>query len=131
MYEEDENMERERELKHHLFIDADEDSWFLKSGNPLWTNAEMVEIEARRLMGLFPKLRYMALIFRSDNGWHLIFNKSRLTWPEMVAALCESRIEHHGHRHFSILLADDTLRVSKKPGKTSSPPRLWKVLHLG
>ena len=89
----------------------------------------MVEIEAKRLMGLFPKLGNTALIFRTDNGWHLRFNKSRLTWPEMAAALCESKMEHHGHRHFSLLLKDDTIRVSKKPDKNSHEPYLHACMR--
>lgn len=115
---------------HRLFIDADEQGWFLRSDNPLWTDCEMVRIEAKRLMGLFPKLGDTALIFRTDNGWHLRFNQSRLTWAEMVAALCESKIEHHGHRLFSMLLEDDTLRVSKKPVKNSQKPWLVEVIKV-
>ena len=118
-------------MSHRLFIDADEQGWFLRSVNPLWTDAEMVRIEAKRLLGLFPKLGDTALIFRTDNGWHLRFNKSRLTWPEMVAALCESKIEHHGHRRFSFLLEDDTIRVSKKPSKNSHEPWLREVIKVG
>jgi len=114
---------------HRLFLDGDETCWFLRSPNPMWTDAEMVEIEAKRL-ATSPKLGNIAIILRSDNGWHLRFNRSSLTWPEMEACLCASKMEHHGHRHFSILLEDDTLRVSKKPGKRSSPPRLWKVIKL-
>lgn len=118
-------------MEDRLFIDADENSWLLRSNNPLWTDAEMVKIEAKRLLRMFPKLGDEALIMRSDKGWHLRFNQSRLTWPEMVTALCESKIEHHGHRLFSILLEDDTIRVSKKPGKYSHKPYLWEVVHLG
>ena len=116
--------------KHRLFIDGDEQGWFLRSHNPLWTDAEMVKIEAKRLMWMFPKLGNRALIFRSDNGWHLLFTQSKLTWLEMVAALCESKIEHHGHRLFSILLEDDTIRVSKKPYKNSHEPYLVEVIKI-
>lgn len=118
-------------MRHRLFIDGDEYGWFLHSQNALWTDCEMVRIEAKRLMMMFPKLGDTALILRSDNGWHLRFNQSRLTWPEMVTALCESKIEHHGHRLFSILLEDDTIRVSKKPEKNSHKPTLWEVVKLG
>lgn len=118
-------------MRHRLFLDGDEQGWFLRSHDPLCTNAEMISIEAKRLLRMFPKLGDVALIMRSDKGWHLRFNQSRLTWPEMVAALCESRIEHHGHRLFSILLEDDTIRVSKKPDKYSHKPYLWEVVELG
>ncbi len=116
-------------MKHRLFIDGDESGWFLRSHDPLWTDPEMVSIEAKRLMQLFPKLGDTALILRSDNGWHLRFNQSRLTWPEMVAALCESKMEHHGHRHFSLLLEDDTIRISRKPDKNSFEPYLVTVIR--
>lgn len=118
-------------MKHRLFIDGDEQGWFLRSRDPLWTDAEMVKIEAKRLLRMFPKLGVTALIFRSDNGWHVRFNQSRLTWPEMVAALCESKIEHHGHRLFSILLQDDTIRVSRKPDKNSHKPYLVEIIKIG
>lgn len=118
-------------MRHRLFIDGDEQGWFLRSYNPLWTDPEMVSIEARRLLTMFPKLGDTALIFRSDNGWHLRFNKSRLTWPEMIAALCESKIEHHGHRLFSLLIEDDTIRISRKPEKLSHKPLLREVIKIG
>ncbi len=118
-------------MNHRLFIDADEDCWFLRSEDPLWTDVvEMLEIEARRLSFLFPKLGSVALLIRSSlNGWHLRFNKSRLSWPEMEAVLCESKAEHFGHRMFSQLLEDDTIRVSKKPSKPIKP-YLRKIINL-
>lgn len=116
--------------KHRLAIDADDDCWFLRSEDPLWTDTEMLEIEARRLSFLFPKLGSVALLIRSSlNGWHLRFNKSRLTWPEMEAALCESKAEHFGHRLFSQLLKDDTIRVSRKPSKPGKP-YLRKIITI-
>ena len=118
-------------VKHRLFIDGDETNWFMRSPSPLWTSPEMVEIEAKRLMTMFPKLGKIAMIFRSDDGWHLRFYQSRLSWSEMEAALCESRMEHHGHRVFSMLLEDDTIRVSKKPYRGSHEPYLLKVIKFG
>lgn len=117
--------------RHRLAIDADEDCWFLRSSDdPLWTDTEMLEIEARRLCFLFPKLGNEVLLIRSSlNGWHLRFNKSRLTWPEMEAALCASKVEHFGHKMFSQLLKDDTIRVSRKPGKPVKP-YLRKIIKI-
>lgn len=115
---------------HRLFLDGDEYNWFLHSLNPLWTDCEMVVIEAERLLRMLPKLGGTALIFRSDNGWHIRFTHSKLTWPEMEAALCQSKMEHHGHRVFSMMLEDDTIRVSRKPYKHSHKPFLFKVVKI-
>ncbi|GAI12729.1 unnamed protein product [marine sediment metagenome] len=91
-------------------------------GNPLWDSGlEMIELEARRLMNLYP-LGSKAVIKRtSDKGWHLRFPDSRLTWPEMEAILATIPIEHFGHRFFSMVTKDDTLRVGPKPDGTHEP----------
>lgn len=117
--------------QHRLLIDGDEKSWFTRTRNPLWTTSEVAEIDAKRLLRMIPKLGALAVIFRSDDGWHLHFPFSSLTWAEMEAALTESKIEHHGHRAFSMMLKDDTIRVSAKPYKNSHSPTLWKVIKLG
>lgn len=73
------------------------------------------------MMKLFPLGRKAVIKRTSGSGWHLRFPQSRLTWAEMEAALCSSIVEHHGHRWFSMILEDDTLRVSEKPDGTHRP----------
>lgn len=117
-------------MRHRLFIDADSDCWMLRQSNPLWDDGlEILEIEARRLMGLFPLGKKAVIKRSSGKGWHLRFPESRLTWPEMEAALCSSPLEHHGHRCFSMMLEDDTLRVSGKQGVHS--PYIVRIIEVG
>ena len=115
-----------------VFLDYDENSnWFMRRGrNPLWSNyIELIRFEAKRLANLFP-LGNIAVIMRSDNGFHLRFPKARLTQEQEESVMYES-MSHCGHVRFSILVEDTTLRVSRKPEKNSHEVWLREVIYLG
>lgn len=113
-----------------LFLDYDSGkSWVWQTG-PLWDNLlELVRMEAKRLSSIYP-LGDIAVIMRSDNGWHLRFPKAKLTRDEEESVMWAS-LSHFGHIWFSCLIEDTTLRVSKKPRKNSHEPYLVEILHLG
>jgi len=113
-----------------LFLEYDSGkSWIWRSG-PLWDDLlELVRMEARRLSTIYP-LGDIAVIMRSDNGWHLRFPKAHLTREEEESVMWTS-LSHFGHVWFSCLVKDTTLRVSKKPRKNSHEPYLVEILHLG
>ena len=120
-----------------LFLDYDgaphlNRGWFTYSyRRRIWeTNLEMVEIEAKRLMAMFPKLGKKALIYKSSDygSYHVIFPEARLTWEEVMAVLAEARC-HKGYKHFSLLVGDQTIRVSPKPKTKIPAPYLVKIVE--
>lgn len=113
-----------------LFLEYDTgQNWLLRT-KPLWDDLlELVRMEARRLAAMFP-LGDIAIIMRSDNGWHLRFPKAHLTRDEEESVMWAS-LSHFGHIWFSCLIKDTTLRVSKKPRKNSHEPYLVEILDLG
>lgn len=130
--------------KNRLFLDLDTgDGWLWKpwlrvpiwkdgwiwSTNPLWDDLlPLVRMEARRLAGLYP-LGDIAVIKRSDDGWHLVFSKAKLTKDEEIAIMWAS-MGHRGHIAFSQTVRDTTIRVSKKKGNYSHKPFLVEVLKV-
>ena len=106
-----------------LFIDLDTDK---NLENLLWSTPEDAEIEAKRLQQLIPNLG-KALIYRSDNGYHIIFPDAKLTRQQVEAIITLSQA-HKGWIYFSLLIQDCTLRISPKPVKGSHPPYLIKVI---
>jgi len=86
-------------------------------------------MEAVRLGKMFP-LGSIAVIMRSDNGWHLKFPKAHLTRDEEETVMWAS-MSHFGHKWFSCLVKDTTLRASKKPYKNSHEPYLVEILQVG
>lgn len=112
------------------FLDYDTGQGWLWRTGPLWDDLlELVRMEAKRLANIFP-LGHIAVIMRSDNGWHLRFPKARLTQEQEESVLYES-MSHYGHVWFSLLIGDTTLRVSKKPQKNSHETWLREVIYLG
>lgn len=113
-----------------VFLDYDDNSsWFMRERNPLWSSTlELIRIEAKRLANLFP-LGNKAIILRSDNGFHLRFPKARLSRDEEESVMWVSK-SHYGHKCFSSLVEDTTLRVSRKPEKDSHRPYLVEVIEL-
>lgn len=67
---------------------------------------------------------------RSDNGWHLRFPRANLTREQEESVMWTS-LSHYGHKWFSCLVQDTTLRVSKKPYKNSHEPYLVETIILG
>jgi len=107
--------------RHRVFLDVDVESklrrnWlFYRPPWELWDDTlPLVEFEVKRLRDIFPKLGKARIFRSSGRGW-LVKISANLEWKELEAILCESKAEHHGHRWFSILCKDDTLRVSEKP----------------
>jgi len=115
---------------NRLFLDFDSNSsWFTRTG-PLWDDLlELIRMEARRLANMFP-LGKIAVIMRSDGGWHLRFPKARLT-REQEESVMWSSLSHFGHVSFSCAVGDTTLRVSRKPYKNSHEPWLREVIKVG
>lgn len=117
-------------MENRLFIDIDTNSSYLWWADPLWDNLlELVRMEALRLGRRYP-LGNRANIMRTDNGWHLRFDEAKLTKAEEESLLHESK-GHFGFIRFSCEIHDTTLRVSAKPHKGSTPPRLREVIQLG
>jgi len=115
---------------NRLFLDYDSSKGWIWRTNPLWDDLlELVRMEAKRLSSIYP-LGDIAVIMRSDNGWHLRFPKAKLTREEEESVMWTS-LSHFGHIWFSCLIKDTTLRVSKKPRKNSHEPYLVEILHLG
>ena len=123
-----------KERKYRLFLDYDETTsrkkdWYMY--NPKHSSRsrlEMVIADVKRLQSLCPKLG-KALIYRSsDRGFHVVFPDSSLTWPEVEALLIESRC-HEGYKRFSLLIKDQTLRVSPKPKSRIPAPYLVKIVE--
>jgi len=113
-----------------LYLDYDSGKEWLWRTGPLWDDLlELVRMEARRLAAMFP-LGAIAVIMRSDNGWHLRFPHANLTRDEEESIMWTS-LSHFGHICFSCLLKDTTLRVSKKPDKNSHEPYLVEVIKFG
>jgi len=113
-----------------LFLEYDSGKDWLWRVGPLWDDLlDLVRMEARRLSSTYP-LGDIAVILRSDNGWHLRFPKAKLTREEEESVMWAS-LSHFGHIWFSCLIKDTTLRVSKKPRKHSHEPYLVEILHLG
>ncbi len=112
------------------FLDYDSGRGYLWRVGPFHDDLhELVRMEARRLGGMFP-LGSIALILRSDNGWHLRFPEARLSREEEESVMWASK-SHYGHVWFSCLIGDTTLRVSRKPYGPSFRPCLWEVIQLG
>lgn len=113
-----------------VFLDYDSNSsWFTRTG-PMWDDLlELVRMEARRLSQLYP-LGDIAVIMRSDNGWHLRFPRAHLT-REQEESVMWSSLSHFGHVRFSCALEDSCLRVSRKPVKNSQKPCLVEMMQLG
>jgi len=113
-----------------VFLDYDSNSsWFTRTG-PMWDDLlELIRMEARRLAAMFP-LGPIAVIMRSDNGWHIRFPRAHLT-REQEESVMRASMSHYGHLWFSFLVEDTTLRVSKKPVKNSQKPCLVEVIKFG
>jgi len=119
----------ENTMKNRVFLDYDANSSWLWRTGPLWDDLlDLVRMEAYRLGKMFP-LGKIAVIMRSDNGWHLRFPKARLTKEEELSVMWTS-LSHYGHKWFSQEVKDTTLRSSKKPYKNSHPPFLREVIRL-
>lgn len=113
-----------------LFLEYDSGKDWIWRTTPLWDDLlELVRMEARRLSSMYP-LGDIAVIMRSDNGWHLRFPQAKLTRDEEESVMWTS-LSHFGHKWFSCLVKDTTLRVSEKPYKNSHKPYLVEILHLG
>ncbi len=114
---------------NRLFRDFDSNSsWFTRTG-PMWdTLLELIRMEAKRLAKMFP-LGKIAVIMRSDNGWHLRFPRARLTHEEEESVMWTS-LSHFGHVAFSCAVGDSCLRVSSKPVKNSHEPWLVEVIRF-
>lgn len=111
------------------FLDYDSGSGWLWRVGPLWDDLrDLIRMEAVRLAKMFP-LGSLALIMRSDNGWHLKFPKARLTRDEEESVMWASK-SHFGHVWFSCLVGDSCLRVSSKPDRYSYPPYLVESIKL-
>lgn len=112
------------------FLDYDSGRGWLWRLPPLWDDLlDLVRMEAVRLGKMFP-LGPIAVIMRSDNGWHLRFPKARLAREEEESVMWAS-MSHFGHKWFSCLVKDTTLRASKKPYKNSHEPYLVEILRVG
>lgn len=112
------------------FLDYDSRIGWLWRTGPMWDDLlDLVRMEAMRLGTMFP-LGNIAVIMRSDNGWHLRFPKARLTQEQEESVMWAS-MSHFGHKWFSCLVKDTTLRVSRKPQKNSHEPSLREVIRLG
>lgn len=116
-----------------FFLDIDESckDWYYyrrKHANSR-TCQDLVELEAKRMMNLCPKLGDTALIYRSsNNGWHIIYPKARLTWKEVETLLSLARC-HNGYKYFSLLVKDQTVRVSPKYKSKIHAPYLSKIVR--
>lgn len=116
---------------YRLFVDVDwGDTWLWRTPNPLWDNLlPLVRMEARRLAGLYP-LGDLAVIERSDDGWHIKFTQAKLSKDEEETLMIMSR-GHRGHVHFSLLMHDSTLRWDAKPTSGSHKTLFREVIHFG
>lgn len=115
---------------NRLFLDYDSRMGWLWRTDPLWDNLiDLIRMEAKRLARMFP-LGDIAVIKRSDNGWHLKFPQASLTEEEMESVMWAS-LSHFGHKWFTCLVEDSTLRVGKKPRKNSHEPYLREVMYVG
>ncbi|MBA7638147.1 hypothetical protein ES703_45800 [subsurface metagenome] len=112
-----------------VFLDYDSNSsWFTRTG-PMWDDLlELIRFEAQRLAATFP-LGDIAVIKRSDNGWHLLFPRAHLTREEEESVMWSS-LSHFGHIKFSVDIGDTTLRVSRKPSKNSHKTWLREIIRL-
>ncbi len=104
------------------------DGW-LWDTNPLWDDLlPLVRMEAKRLGGMYP-LGNIAIINRSDDGYHIKYPQARLSKDEELAIMWAS-MGHRGHIMFSQAVQDTTIRVSKKRGNYSHEPYLVEVLKV-
>ena len=136
-------LRRENDELNRLFLDVDVQvgrrkrefpdclfwipSWWIdwRPGEVL----ELVEMDAVRLMRMFPMLGRTALIYRSSwKGFHVIFPEARLRWRDVEAIQMASLCCSSGYRFFCSLIRDETLRVSGKKGV--GEPRLVKVVRV-
>lgn len=116
--------------RNRLFLDYDSGKGWLLRTPPLWdTLIDLIRMEAKRLARMFP-LGDVAVIKRSDNGWHLKFPQASLTQEEMESVMSAS-LSHFGHKWFTVTVKDATLRVGKKRRKHSHPPYLKEVMYVG
>lgn len=116
--------------QNRLFLDYDSSEGWLWRTDPLWDDLiDLIRMEAKRLARMFP-LGNIAVIKRSDNGWHLKFPQASLTEEEMESIMWAS-LSHFGHKWFTCLVEDATLRVEKKPRKNSHEPYLKEVMYVG
>jgi hypothetical protein len=117
--------------RYRLFVDIDAGCrWIWKLKDPLWDDLyPLVKMEAKRLADLYP-VGDRATIHRSDNGWHIQFNKASLT-KEEEQALMTSSLGHMGHIIFSLKVGDTAIRWSEQPVKGSHKPLLREVMKFG
>jgi len=115
-------------MMHRLFIDTDSTPYLRENymmyvpKREIWeTLQDTLEMEIRRLQGLFPQLG-RGLILKSSDAHYLVrFPDSKLTWEEVEAIQCLTRMIHRGYRYFVFLVEDQTLRIEPKPDKTHKP----------
>lgn len=88
---------------------------------------ELVVLEVQRLQQLFPKLGRAVIRHSSECKYHIRFT-GKVTWEEYEQVLCSSWLEHSGHRVFTLLCGDGTLRVSEKPKSKVEEPYTVEVL---
>ena len=82
---------------NRVFLDYDSSIGWLWRIGPLWDDLlDLVRMEAKRLGKIF-LLGDIAVIMRSDNGWHLRFPKARLTQEQMETVMIASK-SHRGPR---------------------------------
>jgi len=118
------------ERKNRLFLDVDSGVGFLWRLPPLWDDLlDLVRMEAIRLSQMYP-LGDIAVIMRSDNGWHIRYPHAHLTKEEEESIMWTS-MTHFGHKWFSSLIHDSCLRASPKPEENSHKPFLKEVIKLG
>jgi len=124
-----------------LFLDIDQgdgflwkswlkqpDGWLWRT-NPLWTDLlPLVRMEAKRLGSMYP-LGDIAIIKRSDNGYHIKYPRAHLSKDEEISIMWAS-MGHRGHIAYSQEVRDTTIRVSKKRGNYSHRPWIVEVIQL-
>jgi len=113
---------------NRLFIDLDANSSWLWRTGPVDDLLPLVRMEAKRLGGMYP-LGDIAIIKRSDDGYHLKYPKARLTKDEEISIMWAS-MGHRGHIMYSQEVRDTTLRTSKKKGNYSHRPYLVEVIRV-
>jgi hypothetical protein len=75
---------------------------------------ELARFEVLRLRNLFPRLGLCTIRRSSEESYHLYF-EGEIAWHEFENVLAACWLEHHGHRAFTLLCEDGTLRISEKP----------------
>jgi hypothetical protein len=88
---------------------------------------ELARFEVLRLRNLFPRLGLCTIRHSSEESHHLYF-EGEITQDEFENVLVACWLEHYGHRTFTLLCGDGTLRVSKKPVSKIDEPYTVEVL---